>query len=118
MANIEIRNALKQKRMYNYELAELLGIGNLIAHAETMTVTIDGKEVKGCFMEFAEGFDMGGGTDFTTAIEAFSLHVDNRIIFTDGKANMPETPLPMPASNFYKAFRSYYGKTPRDYITV
>lgn len=26
MANIEIRNALKQKRMYNYELAELLGI--------------------------------------------------------------------------------------------
>lgn len=26
MANIEIRNTLKQKRMYNYELAELLGI--------------------------------------------------------------------------------------------
>ncbi len=26
MANIEIRNALKEKRMYNYELAELLGI--------------------------------------------------------------------------------------------
>lgn len=26
MANIEIRNALKEKRMYNYELAELLGV--------------------------------------------------------------------------------------------
>ena len=26
MANIEIRNALKEKRMFNYELAELLGV--------------------------------------------------------------------------------------------
>lgn len=26
MANIEIRNALKKKRMFNYELAELLGV--------------------------------------------------------------------------------------------
>ena len=26
MANIEIRNALKEKKMFNYELAELLGI--------------------------------------------------------------------------------------------
>lgn len=26
MTNLEIRNALKKKRMYNYELAELLGI--------------------------------------------------------------------------------------------
>lgn len=26
MANIEIRSALKEKRMYNYELAEMLGI--------------------------------------------------------------------------------------------
>lgn len=26
MTNIEIRNALKEKRMFNYELAELLGI--------------------------------------------------------------------------------------------
>lgn len=26
MTNIEIRNALKKKRMFNYELAELLGV--------------------------------------------------------------------------------------------
>lgn len=26
MANMEIRTALKEKRMYNYELAEMLGI--------------------------------------------------------------------------------------------
>lgn len=38
-------------------------------------------------------FEGGGGTDFDTAVEAFSLRVDNRIIFTDGEADMPKTPL-------------------------
>ena len=31
----------------------------------------------------------GGGTDFNAAAGAFSLRVDNRIIFTDGEADMP-----------------------------
>ena len=35
----------------------------------------------------------GGGTDFNVAMSAFSLRVDNKIIFTDGKAPMPENPL-------------------------
>jgi len=35
-------------------------------------------------------FEGGGGTDFNAAAGAFSLRVDNRIIFTDGKAPMPE----------------------------
>ena len=35
----------------------------------------------------------GGGTDFNVAMSAFSLRVDNRIIFTDGKAPMPENPI-------------------------
>lgn len=35
-------------------------------------------------------FEGGGGTDFDVAINAFSLRADNRIIFTDGQAPMPE----------------------------
>ena len=35
-------------------------------------------------------FQIGGGTDFNAAVEAFSRRVHNKIIFTDGKASMPE----------------------------
>ena len=35
----------------------------------------------------------GGGTDFDVATGAFSLRVDNRIIFTDGCAPMPKEPI-------------------------
>lgn len=35
-------------------------------------------------------FQIGGGTDFNVAVEAFSRRVPNKIIFTDGKAPMPE----------------------------
>lgn len=38
-------------------------------------------------------FEGGGGTDFNTAVEAFTLHVDNRIIFTDGEGPEPDNPL-------------------------
>ena len=38
-------------------------------------------------------FEGGGGTDFNVAVGAFTLRVDNRIIFTDGEADIPETPL-------------------------
>lgn len=38
-------------------------------------------------------FQGGGGTDFNIAMSAFSRRVDNRIIFTDGKAPMPDHPL-------------------------
>ena len=38
-------------------------------------------------------FEGGGGTDFDTAVDAFSLRVDNRIIFTDGEADMPSKPM-------------------------
>ncbi len=31
-----------------------------------------------------------GGTDFNVAVEAFSKRVENKIIFTDGQASMPE----------------------------
>ena len=38
-------------------------------------------------------FEGGGGTDFDVAVGAFSRRVENKIIFTDGEASMPDTPL-------------------------
>ena len=35
----------------------------------------------------------GGGTDFDAAVNAFTRRVENKIIFTDGYANMPSTPI-------------------------
>ena len=38
-------------------------------------------------------FEGGGGTNFEVAVQSFSRRVENKIIFTDGQAFMPETPL-------------------------
>ena len=38
-------------------------------------------------------FKGGGGTDFDVAVGAFSRRVENKIIFTDGDALMPDMPL-------------------------
>ena len=38
-------------------------------------------------------FKGGGGTDFNVAVKAFSRRVENKIIFTDGEASMPNMPL-------------------------
>ena len=35
----------------------------------------------------------GGGTDFDVAVGAFSRRIENKIIFTDGEASMPDMPL-------------------------
>lgn len=35
----------------------------------------------------------GGGTDFDVAVNAFTKRVENKIIFTDGDANMTSTPM-------------------------
>lgn len=35
----------------------------------------------------------GGGTNFEVAVNAFTRRVENKIIFTDGDANMPNTPI-------------------------
>ena len=35
----------------------------------------------------------GGGTDFNVAVNAFTRRVENKIIFTDGVADMPSTPI-------------------------
>ena len=38
-------------------------------------------------------FEGGEGTDFDVAVSAFSRRVENKIIFTDGWASMPSTPI-------------------------
>lgn len=38
-------------------------------------------------------FEGGGGTNFNVAVKAFSRRVENKIIFTDGEASMPDMPL-------------------------
>ena len=38
-------------------------------------------------------FTGGGGTDFECAVSSFTKRVDNKIIFTDGYADDPETPM-------------------------
>ena len=38
-------------------------------------------------------FEGDGGTDFNVAVGAFSRRVENKIIFTDGEAPMPDMPL-------------------------
>lgn len=35
----------------------------------------------------------GGGTNFNVAVNAFTRRVENKIIFTDGRASMPSTPM-------------------------
>ena len=38
-------------------------------------------------------FHGGGGTNFDVAVNAFTKRVENKIIFTDGEAKMPSTPI-------------------------
>ena len=38
-------------------------------------------------------FEGGGGTDFNVAVRAFTKRVENKIIFTDGYASMPNIPV-------------------------
>ena len=38
-------------------------------------------------------FEGGGGTDFNVAVRAFTRRVENKIIFTDGEAKMPNIPM-------------------------
>ena len=50
---------LSGRNVVTSRFAELLNVGSLIAHAEPMTMDINGKTVKGCFMEMAKGISCG-----------------------------------------------------------
>lgn len=52
------RVEMTNRNVLTSRIAEMLNIGHLIAHAEPMTMVIDGVESRGCFMEFAKGIDV------------------------------------------------------------
>lgn len=49
---------LTSRNVATSRVADLLGIGGIVAHSRPMEVTINGETVKGSFMEFAEGVDL------------------------------------------------------------
>lgn len=55
---LHIGAELSGRNTASSRLAEAFGVGNLLAHSKDMTINVDGKEIAGCFMEFAEGIDM------------------------------------------------------------
>lgn len=61
--NMTSRNVLTSR------IAEMLQVGHLIAHAEHMTMEIDGVTSSGCFMEHAKGIDAGGTTKYSELAE-------------------------------------------------
>ena len=50
-------------------MANLLGVGNLIAHSQKVIISENGKESVGCFMKFAEGIDVRNTWDYDTLKE-------------------------------------------------
>lgn len=67
----DIIHEYSQRNVASTRIAELLGVGNLLAHSQEMTVIMNGVEHKGCFMEFAEGVDptSRSGKDFDKLAE-------------------------------------------------
>lgn len=63
---------MSRRNTASTRVAELLGIGESLAHTESMKVIIGGVEYNGCFMEFAEGIDptTRKGPDFEKLTEA------------------------------------------------
>lgn len=58
LAGLKVNDELTGRNTLSSRIADELGVGNLLAHSQDMTAKIDGKEIKGCFMEFAEGIDL------------------------------------------------------------
>lgn len=78
---------LSGRNVASSRMAELLGVGNLLAHSEKMTVQIDGQKVEGCFMEFAEGVDIRNGKD--AAMEQINqIRMENSPGFTRDICNL------------------------------
>ena len=60
--SVDQGDELTSRNIASSRIAELLGIGNIIAHSEKMTVKAGDKVMTGCFMEFAEGSDLNAQT--------------------------------------------------------
>lgn len=57
-AELDDGNELTSRNVATSRIAELLGVGHMIAHSEKMRVSINGMVKTGCFMEFAKGLDL------------------------------------------------------------
>lgn len=57
-AELDAGNELTSRNVATSRIAELLGVGHMIAHSEKMRVSINGTVKTGCFMEFAKGLDL------------------------------------------------------------
>ena len=55
---LDVGNELSSRNIASSRVAELLGIGGIVAHSEKMIVRSGDKVTAGCFMEFAEGVDI------------------------------------------------------------
>lgn len=55
---LDAGNELASRNVASSRMAELLGLGNLIAHSRKMVIHTGDKTLDGCFMEFAEGIDL------------------------------------------------------------
>jgi len=112
--NAEIEDGVVSARLEEYSVPEseiLLDTSGSISHTllrnflrECKHILANSRVKVGCFDTQFYGwteirdekeidglpFQGGGGTNFTTAVRAFSQRVENKIIFTDGDANMPK----------------------------
>lgn len=64
---LEIDNGteMTSRNIASSRIAELLGIGGIIAHSEKMTIRSGDKVMTGCFMEFAKGVDLNSKSERT-----------------------------------------------------
>ncbi|MGN0168056.1 MAG: hypothetical protein ACI4AB_08435, partial [Acetatifactor sp.] len=84
---LEVGDELSGRNIASSRVAELLGVGNLLAHSEKMTVQMGGQEVEGCFMEFAEGVDIRNGKD--EALKQINqIRIENSPGFTKDACNL------------------------------
>ncbi len=58
MIELDAGNELSSRNIASSRIAELLGIGGIVAHSEKMVVKSGDRVITGCFMEFAEGMDL------------------------------------------------------------
>lgn len=59
---------LTSRNVATSRIAELLGVGHMVAHSEKMKVRVNGEEKSGCFMEFAKGLDMDSRSEKDMAV--------------------------------------------------
>ncbi|MDY5484149.1 MAG: hypothetical protein SPF91_08175 [Clostridium sp.] len=87
LGELKAGDELSGRNVASSRIAELLGVGNLLAHSEKMTVQIGGQKVEGSFMEFAEGVDIRNSKD--EALEQINqIRIENSPGFTRDACNL------------------------------